>query len=107
MSRAAAIKALEARLLEKPAPEKIPERLPLTAIRKNPDVFQLREPVEHEKQGHIETLAKIPADGRYLEAIDVWWDGERWCCIDGHHRLDAYRRAKCVDVHSELTHLTG
>lgn len=33
--------------------------------------------------------------GRDLSPIRVWWAGyERgWLCIDGHHRLDAYREA--------------
>lgn len=35
--------------------------------------------------------AKSAPDGT-LDAITVWWDGKGWACIDGHHRLDAYRQ---------------
>jgi hypothetical protein len=46
-------------------------------------------------KGHIASLAeaigKNPENPNYLDRITVWWGGDRWYVIDGHHRLDAYR----------------
>ncbi|QPC92600.1 ParB/Srx family N-terminal domain-containing protein [Mesorhizobium sp. INR15] len=43
---------------------------------------------------HIAALAdaigKNANKPRYLDRIVVWWGGDRWYVIDGHHRLDAY-----------------
>lgn len=43
---------------------------------------------------HIATLSeaigKNAARPNYLDRITVWWGGDRWYVIDGHHRLDAY-----------------
>jgi hypothetical protein len=32
--------------------------------------------------------------GNVLDPLLVWWSGKRWLVIDGHHRLEAYRRLK-------------
>lgn len=37
-----------------------------------------------------EAIGKNPAKPHYLDRITVWWGGDRWYVIDGHHRLDAY-----------------
>jgi hypothetical protein len=42
---------------------------------------------------HIRNLARaiaINADHR-LAPIKIWWSGNRWLVVDGHHSLDAYR----------------
>ena len=52
-----------------------------------------------EHEGHLQTLAKAvgkPSRPNYLEPITVWWGGDRWIILDGHHRREAYERAKVV-----------
>lgn len=46
-----------------------------------------------EDKRHVASLADAignPGSPRYLDPITVWWGGDRWYVIDGHHRLDAY-----------------
>jgi hypothetical protein len=56
-------------------------------------VFQHRHPGKHISEAHIGQLAKVPQQGRSLDPILVWWDGSGWTCVDGHHRIEAYRHA--------------
>ncbi|ESY97720.1 ParB/Srx family N-terminal domain-containing protein [Mesorhizobium sp. LNHC209A00] len=43
---------------------------------------------------HIASLAdaigRNASKPHYLDRITVWWGGDRWYVIDGHHRLEAY-----------------
>ncbi|MEW6640648.1 MAG: ParB N-terminal domain-containing protein [Pseudomonadota bacterium] len=45
--------------------------------------------------GHINTLAEAVKDGGVdvFDPLLVWWSGQAWYVIDGHHRLDAIRQA--------------
>lgn len=86
---------LEAKLATgkpEPTPEKHPKTLSLRQIKTNPTVFQHRRPNAWESEPHIKELSKAPENGRSLEAITIWWDGKTWTCIDGHHRIEAYKK---------------
>lgn len=82
----------------KPTPQGRITSLKLNQIALAPSVFQVRQiqdSYEHYiSDRHSETLkACIGAshDGT-LEPITVWWSGKRRIAIDGHHRIEAYRR---------------
>lgn len=92
-TRREATKAAAARLKAgQPCPSPLPEALALGNIKTNADLFQFRDPPPSASRAHIAELAKPVRDGQTLEAIEVWWGGDGWYCVDGHHRLDAYRR---------------
>jgi hypothetical protein len=93
MTRQEATKAAAARLKAgQPCPSPQPKALGLSSIKTSEDLFQFRKPPHHASRAHSAELAKPVRDGQTLEAIEVWWGGDGWYCIDGHHRLDAYRR---------------
>lgn len=77
----------------KPVPETPPQYLTPEEIRLCIPVFQHRQPLKHVSEAHIKELAKAPQHGKDLAPITVWWDGKWWACIDGHHRIAAYRSA--------------
>lgn len=76
----------------KPQPKSIPQRLPVSKIKRHPDVFQHRRPAKHDSEAHIRELAGA-AKVRDLDPLTVWWDGKHWALIDGHHRIQAYIQA--------------
>ena len=78
----------------KAPPSPAPTRLGLMDIRLCKEVFQHRRPAEHISGAHIKGLAKTPQLGRDLAPITVWWGGRYWLCVDGHHRIEAYKVAK-------------
>lgn len=95
MTRQEATKAAAARLRRgQPSPEKAPTALPLAAIKIDSAVFQWRGTQQWASAKHIAELAKTPRDGKPLEAVDVWWGGDGYYLIDGHHRVEAYKAAK-------------
>jgi len=95
MTRQEATKAAAARLRRgQPSPEKVPKALPLAAIKIDSAVFQFRGPQQYASAAHIAELTKTPKDGKPLEAVDVWWGGDGYYLIDGHHRVEAYKAAK-------------
>lgn len=61
-------------------------------------VFQARQLHDSYEQylsdAHSETLKVClkASPTQTLEAIVVWWSGKRWIALDGHHRVEAYRR---------------
>lgn len=78
----------------KPEPKEPPTTLPLSRIKQRAEVFQHRRIHKHFSEAHVRTL-EAAARGRsskVLDPITVWWDGKAWVCVDGHHRLLAYRR---------------
>lgn len=77
----------------KPAPKVMPTTIALGKIRRNPAVFQHRDHGTSASQKHIRTLLGALRRGRTLSPIKVWWDGKGWACVDGHHRLEAYKAA--------------
>ncbi|TIN92451.1 MAG: hypothetical protein E5Y06_23355 [Mesorhizobium sp.] len=83
------------------APTARPRRLPLDHIQVAPAAFQVRtgaasagvtEPL------HVQALQRAleakPEGARVLDPVTVYAVGKRVFCIDGHHRLAAYRAAK-------------
>lgn len=93
MTRQEATKAAAARLKAgQPCPSPLTEALALSSIKTDKGLFQFRNPPAEASSAHIAVLTKPVRDGQPLEAIEVWWGGDGWYCIDGHHRLDAYRR---------------
>jgi ParB-like chromosome segregation protein Spo0J len=91
-----------------------PNGLPITAIQLSPAVFQARyqslafAPGHSEK--HIRRLTSVARKGQELDPIKVVGFGDKWFLIDGHHRLEAYKRANWlreVPVQAMFSPLTG
>ena len=83
----------------KPEPEQKPTHLPLDSIDTCETVFQHRSGYLAASNAHLESLKKALQVGtsKFFEPITVYWnDGSRYC-IDGHHRLQAYRDQKVAD----------
>ena len=92
--------AVEARIANgRPAPS-APRVLPWTQIETIPDLFQQRRIDSDTSGAHVQTLARAikpgPRGARQasLEAVTVFWVGDAWACVDGHHRLTAYQWVK-------------
>lgn len=80
----------------KPQPH-TPKKLPLEHIETMLAVFQPRViGDEYATEKHIGALmtAAMNEAGRVLDPLLVWWSGKRWLILDGHHRLQAYKRLK-------------
>lgn len=72
-----------------------PKKLRLDQIDEMPSVFQPRVVGDGlATERHIETLmnAAMNETGHELDAVHVWWSGKRWLLLDGHHRVEAYKR---------------
>jgi len=88
-----------------------PERLPLDAIREAPSVFQARQTDAGSatQDHHVRRLARavraLP-DGAFLDPVLVVAIGPHFYCVDGHHRLAAYRVAG-TDVPVPVEHFEG
>lgn len=85
-----------------PAPED-PDLLPLDSIRLIPQIFQHREDHQWSSEDHVRTLVKgmrnstKAANKKPLEPIMVFWAGDAWVLIDGHHRYKAYKAIGYTD----------
>lgn len=83
-----------------PAPSLAPERLPVEAIERIPELFQPRGSDDWRSTAHINGLSSSSANTREanqdarMEAVVVFWVGDTWACLDGHHRLAAIAKAK-------------
>ncbi len=91
-----AIEALSAQVASgRPAPAEAPRTLELCKVRTTPAVFQHRQPHAGDSSAHVRAMADALKAGtaKSLDPVSVWWDGRGWMCIDGHHRLEAYRRS--------------
>lgn len=79
-----------------PAPA-VPTTLPYKNIETIPELFQQRRITPEESAEHVQSLAraiKVGPRGAQQEAlapITIMWVGDAWACVDGHHRLGAYR----------------
>lgn len=78
-----------------------PRKLPIGTIRAAPSVFQVRSATSPEgvtDGGHVvalrRALAAKPKGVRFFDPVTVFAVGPHVYCIDGHHRLAAYRAAK-------------
>lgn len=78
-----------------PAPTSKPKLLSMKDIVCIEDVFQPRKIVAYKSEQHIAGMVKTLRSNKAkrLEPILVFWIGDTWCCIDGHHRLKAYGEA--------------
>lgn len=95
MSRLTARRGLEEQLAGGlPHPDELPNALLLGAIKTSPALFQFRAPLDHQRRSHVADMARAVKDGNPLAALLVWWGGDGWYCLDGHHRLEAYRVGK-------------
>lgn len=90
----AAKAALQERIQKgQPAPAKV-SRLKLNEIQELPVVFQQRDISQAVSESHTVELGRAIQRGQVLAQIVVYWIGDAWCVIDGHHRLAAYRGVK-------------
>jgi hypothetical protein len=86
----------EQKVNSKPTHEN-PKALPLNKIRMAHSVFQPRQ-FENGTMGNSEDHIRNLMDAirnepsNTLDPITVWWSGEEWRVIDGHHRTLAYSR---------------
>jgi ParB-like chromosome segregation protein Spo0J len=76
---------------KEPRPEALAGRLRLEDIKKVPEVFQPRMGMS---QNHVEDLGKALRDHGELDPILVMQVGPWPVLIDGHHRWEAYEKAK-------------
>lgn len=73
------------------------ETLRIEQIEVAEEVFQLRSETDvSSSEDHIRVLmeARMNAPHNHLDPICVWWSGKRWLILDGHHRLEAYKRTQ-------------
>lgn len=81
-------------------PETKPKSLAIEEIHTDERVFQHRTGNLTASDAHVTTLQKaLERDAKTVfPPITIYWIGNAWCCIDGHHRLKAYKsvRQSCV-----------
>lgn len=81
-----------------PKPKR-PRTLSLDNLTEEPAIFQMRT-LGGSLDGFDEHVAKLLSrlrQKRPLLPILIWWTGQRWVILDGHHRLAAYH------LHAEAT----
>lgn len=77
-------------------PPQSPRELAWQDIETIPDLFQHRRCFTDASEKHVQTLARAIKRGprgpkqNALAPITVYWVGDAWGCVDGHHRLKAY-----------------
>lgn len=76
-----------------PAPTQRVTKLKLSEVLEMPTVFQQRAVNQAASEKHVYELVKaLERDSKQaFSPIVVYWVGDGWCCIDGHHRMEAYR----------------
>lgn len=76
-----------------PAPTQRVTKLKLSEVLEMPTVFQQRAVNQAASEKHVYELVKALDRNpkQALSPIVVYWVGDGWCCIDGHHRMEAYR----------------
>lgn len=104
MSRQTARKALERRIKRGcPWHGPTPETLKRSEIETLEGVFQYRDPLPYKSEAHTNRLGRsIKRTGEALGRLKVYWAGDSWVCIDGHHRLAAYHRSGLHDAPVEV-----
>lgn len=78
------------------APQLPPGGLPLQDITVCEVVFQRRDIAANRlvSDEHVRDLKRaIQEDPDQMEPVSVWWGGDGWYLIDGHHRVRAYESA--------------
>lgn len=104
VTRQSARKALEERLRwGRVWSGPLPETLKLSEIETLEGVFQYRSPQPHKGKEHIRRLGRsVKRQGKALGRLLVYWVGDGWVCVDGHHRLTAYQLQTLEDVPVEV-----
>lgn len=84
-------------------------RLPIEAIRTLEAVFQPRQLADDEAASgkHLGELKRVLLGGGSLDPITVLKVGGEWVCIDGHHRLEAYRQSDGRRTHIPVKVFSG
>lgn len=83
-------------------------RLPIEAVRTLEAVFQPRQLEDAAASGkHLGELLRVLRDHDSLDPITVMRIGGEWFCIDGHHRLEAYRQAGGRKTHIPVKVYSG
>lgn len=77
------------------SPAKV-SKLKLKDIKSLPSVFQHRTNNLAASESHIRELVKCLTrhPEQPFSPLVVYWIGDSWCVIDGHHRLEAYQTMK-------------
>ncbi|MBT9568649.1 MAG: ParB/RepB/Spo0J family partition protein [Thiobacillus sp.] len=103
-SRQTARKTLERRLSNcGPWRGPVPDTIKRSEIETLEGVFQYRNPLPHKSDAHKRRLGRnVKRTGEALGRLLVFWAGNAWVCIDGHHRLAAYEQHGLVDVPVEV-----
>lgn len=94
MNMIEARKKIEERISQgKPQPAD-PETLELDAIVIMEEVFQHRSNNLIPSRKHVDELTRAlrNAKGAPLAPVSVYWIGDGWALVDGHHRHEAYRK---------------
>jgi ParB-like chromosome segregation protein Spo0J len=91
---AAALAMRELRKLPPQSAAGKPGFLPLTAITVLEAVFQPRAMSEH----HVHGLSKIIKKQGSVAPVLVWPAGDQIILLDGHHRLEAYKKSEKTDA---------
>lgn len=71
-------------------PTSPPKSLPLDSVTTLEAVFQLRNELTPYQ---IEKLVRVIRSGQTVDPLSVCWCSGRFVLIDGHHRLEAYKKA--------------
>lgn len=84
-------------------------RLPIEAIRTLEAVFQPRQLADDEAASgkHLGELKRVLQEQGYLDPITVLKVGGEWFCIDGHHRVEAYRQCEGRRTHIPVRIFSG
>lgn len=84
-------------------------RLPIQEIKTLEAVFQPRQTVGDEAASgkHLGELKRVLHDRGTLDPITVLKVGGEWLCIDGHHRLEAYRQSESRRTHIPVKVFSG
>ncbi len=86
---------IEARIAAgEPQPRGVTE-LPLAEIEVIEEVFQHRSRNQASSRQHAGALAKSlkKRRGTQFDPVTVFWIGDAWALVDGHHRYEAYQAA--------------
>lgn len=90
----AALAMQELRKLPPQSSEGRPDVLPLHAITIHDALFQPRAMSEH----HVHGLAKVIKKQGEVDPVLVWAAGDQSILLDGHHRIEAYKKAQRTDA---------
>jgi len=73
-------------------PNEIVHKLSIKNIARNDLIFQHRQTDKWNSKRHISNLLKAlkTSGGLSFPPLTIFWSGEQWLLIDGHHRHEAY-----------------